>query len=99
MNKIKVSTVKMTADCEVINVSARLISKSIKSKLLLENMFNGRKHEAQERDENGNWVNKLDELGKQVYNYDRMLDKEQIDQVLDEVLPFLTELCDAFEAE
>lgn len=38
MNKIKVSTVKMTADCEVINVSARLISKSVKSKLILDDI-------------------------------------------------------------
>jgi len=95
MSKIKVSTVKMTADCEVINVSARLISKSIKSKLLLENMFKGHKIEVQD----DNCVKKFDKNGNQVYNYDVIFEKEQIDQVLDEIIPFLTELCDAFEAE
>ena len=38
MNKIQVSTVKMTADCEVVCVNARLISKSIKSKLILDDI-------------------------------------------------------------
>lgn len=97
MAKIKVSTVKMTADCEVINVSARLISKSIKSKLLLEQMFKDSRREVQYYDKNRNLVNKLDEFGKQVYTYDHTLCEEQIDQVLNEVLPFLQELCDAFE--
>lgn len=82
MNRIKVSTIKMTADCEVINVSSRLISKAIKAKLVVDHIEN--------------YAHWCDEGGQIHYTE---APKEEVENLMEVVKPFLDELYDAFEAE
>ena len=97
MNKIVVSTVKMNANVQVINVNAYLITKIVKAQVLLENLLRGTIDTQQEYREieegKEGWVDILDENGKPVPQYSDV-DSEPLHK---EILPLLDELVAAFE--
>lgn len=115
MKKIQVSTVRQTADVEVLFVNANLISKAIRASIVIENIIELAKAQGciiprynQESDENGNPItdNKgiikttpvLDENNKQVIDYQSVdVSKEDLRDLNEQVMPFLTELTKAFE--
>lgn len=111
MKKVQVSTVRQTADVEVIYVNANLISKTIKAdnvltKLLAEAHEYGAINEEYKVDEDGNLLH--DEEGKLLPNIvdgkqvvifnDFHLDASDLQELAEVVAPFLTELVEAFEA-
>lgn len=110
MKKVQVSTVRQTADVEVIYVSANLISKTIKAdnvltKLLAEALQYGNIEEQYETDEDGNPVFADGKPVKKITNgkvevaYRSMqLDPLELQELAEVVAPFLTELVEAFEA-
>lgn len=97
MKKIQVSTVKMNADVEVINMSSYLVAKVMKAHIRMSDALNGAKHvkqEYKEVDESGrkDWVNVLDENGKPVIEYSS-IDGNMLNE---DIMPLLQELVDAF---
>ena len=109
MKKIQVSTVKQTADVEVIFVNSNLISKAIKSLIAIEEVDDVIKSKALRIDE----VPELDNDGKPVVegltgevktktieSYDQTyIDGEMLGRIHNVVLPFIKELTNAFEEE
>lgn len=88
MKRIQVSTVEQTAQVQVINLNSYLVAKSVRAMLLLKHVLEGTRIEEKETDEDG----------KPVCSYNPYkLDAADIDVLHDEVLPFLEELCNAFE--
>lgn len=111
MKKVQVSTVRQTADVEVIYVNANLISKTIKAdnvltKLLTEAHEHGAINEEYKVDEDGNPLYDDDGKmipdivdGKQVVNYYSLrLSSSDLQELAEVVAPFLTELVEAFDA-
>lgn len=94
MAKIQMSTVKREANFQVIELNSYLISKIIKAQVVLEAAIN--KQERTKWNDNTQKSEKvLDEKGNPTYSY-----KSVEGKLLDEkVLPILTELVEAFEAE
>ena len=94
MAKIQMSTVKREANFQVIELNSYLISKVIKAQVVLEAAIN--KQERTKWNDNTQKSEKvLDEKGNPTYSY-----KSVEGKLLDEkVLPILTELVEAFEAE
>lgn len=106
MKKIQISTVKQTADVQVISLNAYFVAKAIKAAVALNSgLFRGirvPRYEYTEDgkevlDENGKPVPLKDENGKVKYNYDGYLTEESVDALLDIVKPFVDELVEAFE--
>jgi hypothetical protein len=115
MKKIQVSTVRQTADVEVLFVNANLISKAIRASIAIENIIKLAKAQGciipryhQENDENGNPITDdkgiikttpvLDENNKQIIDYQRAdITEEDLYALNEQVMPFLTELTEAFE--
>lgn len=109
MKKIQVSTVKQTADVEVIYVNSNLISKAIKSLVALEKLDNDIEYQARRMDE----VPEVDNEGKSVVDgltgevktkeierYDSLyIDGPTLERIHKIVVPFLKELTNAFEEE
>lgn len=104
--KIQISTVKQTADVQVINLNAYFVAKAIKAAVAMNsNEFRGLREPRYELDENaermlddnGKPVILKDENGKVKYSYDGYLTEEGVDALLDTVKPFLDELVEAFE--
>lgn len=109
MKKIQVSTVKQTADVEVIYVNSNLISKAIKSLVTLEKLDNDIEYQARRIDE----VPEVDNEGKPVVDgltgevktkevecYDSLyIDGPTLERIHKIVVPFLKELTNAFEEE
>ena len=108
--KVQVSTVRQTADVEVIFINANLISKVIKSHIALDDLIRrttdyggiGKqdvyKTENGEllRDENGDLVIDKDKV-EYIYQDCRM-DSDILKDLNETVLPFLKELVEAFDA-
>jgi hypothetical protein len=97
MKKIQVSTVKMNADVEVINISSYLVAKVMKAHIRLSDALDSAKHVKQEYKEvdesgKGDWVNVLDENGKPVIEYNS-IDGNMLNE---DIMPLLQELVDAF---
>lgn len=97
MSKIIVSTVKMNANVQVINVNAYLITKIVKAQIRLKNLledsvFNKQYCETTD-DGKKKWVDVLDENENPVQQY-RSVDSEPLHK---EILPLLDELVAAFE--
>lgn len=93
MAKIQVSTVKMTADVEVINVSSYLVAQVVRAHMRVDSLIEKNKYEKTKfNDETKEWEKVLDENGNPVYSY-RDKSTEEIEQY---VYPLLNELVEAF---
>lgn len=91
--KIQVSTVKMTADVEVINVSSYLVANVVRTFDTVDRLVKDGKQEAEEFDKTEQkWKTKFDENGNVVYNYANTT----IPVIEECVRPFLKELLEAF---
>lgn len=109
MKKIQVSTVKQTADVEVIYVNSNLISKAIKSLVALEKLDDDIECQSLRIDE----VPEVDAEGKpvvdgltgevkteKVEHYDSLhINGQTLSRIHKIVVPFLKELTNAFEEE
>jgi len=93
MAKISVSTVKMTADVEVINVSSYLVAKCVRAQMVMDNMIKQSKYARQKfNDETKEWENVLDENGNQVYAHHN----DAVATMEERIYPLLNELVEAF---
>lgn len=105
MKKIQITTEERTANVQIISVNAYLIARAVKAHLKMQSALDGTKKPVYEKDTegntlkdtNGNKVQKKDEKGNPVYNYDRYLKCELDVQNMHEVMEFLDELCQSFE--
>lgn len=93
---ITITTVKQTADVQVLGINAYLISKIMRAQITLSNLVNDAKHEKQHYDkENEKWVKDLDDKNNPIIEYTNVKGQPLAEQVL----PVLTEIVEAFEAE
>lgn len=98
MKKIQLSTIEQTAQIQVINVNSYLVAKSVRIMLSMKHAIAGTRTPEITTNEEGKHVPSVTEDGKPVYRYDPYkLNKEGIDVLHNDVLPFLEELCDALE--
>ena len=98
MKKIQLSTVEQTAQVQVINVNSYLVAKSVRVMLSMKHAIEGTRNPKMMNDEEGEPVPEKTEDGKPVYEYNRYkFEKEDIEVLHETVLPFLEELCNAFE--
>lgn len=109
MKKIQVSTVKQTADVEVIYVNSNLISKAIKSLVALEELDSTIERDSMRIDT----IPEVDAEGKpvvdgltgevktkEVERYDSLyIDGPTLERIHKIVVPFIKELTDAFEED
>lgn len=88
MKKIQVTTVEQTAQVQVILLNSYLIAKSVRAMLLLKHVLAGTrvKEKGADKDSKPIYTDKLCRFNE-----------DDIDTLHDEVLPFLEELCNAFE--
>lgn len=96
MAKIQVSTVKMTADVEVINVSSYLVAKVVRAHDCVDMLIEQNKHVKQQYNEDTKkWEPVLDENGNPKFEY-----SDCTTQAVEErVYPLLKELVAAFGVE
>lgn len=93
MAKISVSTVKMNADVEVINVSSYLVAKVVRAQMVMDNMIEQSKYPQQKyNDETKAWEPVLDENGNQVYAHHN----DVVATMEERIYPLLNELVEAF---
>jgi len=93
MAKISVSTVKMTADVEVINVSSYLVAKCVRAQMVMDQMIEQSKYARQKyNEETKEWESVLDENGNQVYAHHN----EEVAKMEEYIYPLLNELVEAF---
>lgn len=108
MKQIQVSTVRQTADVEVVFVNANLISKVIKAQSALDRMLDGTRTPMVKQDNNGEPVLdangkpvfETDENGNIIYDYSYRGIKEQRDiaDLHEKVKSLIDELVNAFDA-
>lgn len=108
MKQIQVSTVRQTADVEVVFVNASLISKVIKAQTALDRMLDGTRTPVVKRDAennemcdaNGKPIYDVDENGNIIYDYSYRGIREQQDiaDLHEKVKALIDELVTAFEA-
>lgn len=96
MAKIQVSTVKMTADVEVINVSSYLVAKVVRAHDCVDMLIEQNKEIVKKfNEETRKWEPVLDENGNEQYKY-----HDITTQIVEErVYPLLKELIAAFGIE
>lgn len=93
MAKIQVSTVKMTADVEVINVSAYLVAKVVRAHMCVEAMIKNSKFPKQEYNKDTKtYDNVKDANGNVVYDYGKV----SVQNIEEDIYPLLNELIEAF---
>ena len=93
MAKIQVSTVKMTADVEVINVSSYLVAKVVRAQMHADQIIEANKHVKTEWDEEAReYKPVLDDNGREQYEYADITTHV----VEDHIYPLLNELVEAF---
>ena len=105
MKKIKVSIVQKQADVQVIFVDASLISKALRAQIALDRIIETLKADGciiprydTETDADEKCIPILDEKGNQLIDYTcARLEGEELAVLNETVLPFLTELTNAFE--
>lgn len=98
MKKIQLSTIEQTTQVQVINVNSYLVAKSVRVMLSMKHAIEGTRTLEKTTDENGRVVPSVTEDGKPVYKYNPYkLNADSVDTLCDDVLPFLEELCNAFE--
>jgi len=108
MKQIQVSTVRQTADVEVVFVNANLISKVIKAQVALDRMLDGTRTPMVKQDDNGepvldangDPVFDTDKNGNILYNYNYRGIREQMDiiDLHEKVKSLIDELVNAFDA-
>lgn len=95
MKKIQVTTVEQTAQVQVINLNSYLVAKSVRVMLSLKHAIEGTRAEDSVTMRASETAG---DDGKFTYRYNlNKFTVESIDVLHDEVLPFLEELCNAFE--
>jgi len=93
MAKIQVSTVKMTADVEVINVSAYLVAKVVRAHMCVDRMIENGKFPKQEYNKDTKTYDDVkDANGNVVYDYGNV----SIQDIEENIYPLLNELVEAF---
>ena len=93
MAKIQVSTVKMNADVEVINVSSYLVAKVVRAHMVMDQMIERSKYAKQKfNDETKKWEQVLDENNNQVYEHHN----SEVAIMEERIYPLLNELVEAF---
>lgn len=93
MAKIQVSTVKMTADVEVINVSAYLVAKVVRAYICADSMIERGKYPKQEYNKNTRTYDGVkDANGNIVYDYGNV----SVQEIEKDIYPLLNELVEAF---
>lgn len=106
MKKIQVSTVKQTADVQVININAYIIAKAVRTSVQLHNAFDSaiKEEKMPKCDENG--CEMTDENGKVLYEKVRDLNCYSLQNncaealaAYDNAIAFIDELVAAFEEE
>lgn len=91
--KIQVSTVKMTADVEVINVSSYLVANVVRAFDTADRIIAEGKRQAEEYNKTEQkWEKKFDENGNPIYQYN----DGTIPVIEERIYPFLKELLEAF---
>lgn len=92
---ITITTIKQTADVQVLGINAYLISKIMRAQITLSNLVNDAKHEKQHYDkENEKWVKDVDDKNNPIIEYNCIKGQPLAEQVL----PILTEIVEAFES-
>lgn len=114
MKKIQISTVKQTADVQVINLNAYFIAKAVRTQIEVQRFIKILKdqHVIEEvyelvKDENGNPVfDEFDRPKEEFKGYEYKCNSPEMGELVEHVItlnesviPFLNELVDAFEAE
>ena len=90
MKKIFTSTVERTANIAVIEVNPYLIAKAIRTEFLLQQIALNGRYETKATDETtGNTVTKV--------HYRSCVGEDTTQRLIEEVLPFISELTAAFE--
>lgn len=93
MAKIQVSTVKMTADVEVINVSAYLVAKVVRAHMHADYIIEHGKYQKREYNEDTKtYIDVKDANGNPVYDYEEV----SVQYIEENIYPLLNELVEAF---
>lgn len=93
MAKIQVSTVKMNADVEVINVSSYLVANCVRAQMVMDQMIERSKYAKQKlNDVTKKWEYVLDENGNRVYEHHN----DAVATMEERIYPLLNELVEAF---
>lgn len=89
MKKIQVSSVEKTCNIEIIELNSYLITKAVKAKVYMEMIAGPLKKTRRDS-----------ESGEEKISYNTYIDSEENSRILvEEILPFLSELVDAFEGK
>lgn len=102
MKKIQLSTVEQTAQVQVININSYLVAKSVRIMLSMKHAIEGTRTQEMVTSDDGDGrarvVPSVTEDGEPDYKYNlHRFTSDSIDVLHDDVLPFLEELCNAFE--
>lgn len=102
--KIQVSTVKQTADVQVINLNAYIVAKAVRTSLILHNAFDGSITEDELPAVNKDGSLKFNDNGEQMFEKVRSLDKHDCNCIemaaaYDNAIAFIDELVKAFEED
>lgn len=93
MAKIQVSTVKMNADVEVINVSSYLVAKCVRAQMVMDNLIDLSKQPKQEyHAETDTYGLVVDKDGNPVYEHQN----DAVATMEEYIYPLLNELVEAF---
>jgi len=94
MKKIQVTTIEKMANVQIIELNASFIAKVVRLQAKLEPiLIDAKRVKSRYNDTTQKREEVLDENGNKTYEY-RTIPSEI---VVDEVMPFLEELCEAFE--
>ena len=100
MKKIQVTTVEQTAQVQVINLNSYLVANAVRVMLSMKHALAGTRTQVMTKSEDGEKDVPAMENGKPVYDYNKYkFEPEDIKELHETVLPFLEELCEAFEED
>ena len=97
MAKINKMSVKMTADVEVLGVNTYLVSNVVKHAIVLNNIISRLAYNDTVKNEDGKWVDKLDENGNKIVRY-YQTNEDDIREIA-KASEFLNTLMEAFTSE
>lgn len=94
MKKIQVTTIEKMANVQIIELNASFIARVVRLQAQLEPLVNDiTRTKKKYNDETKKYEDVLDENGNKVIEYDRIDGKVLVEKVM----PFINELCEAFE--